>query len=680
MEDNIAIVIRRRKITRSTESMILGYCLKILLGIIAVIAFLTMIQCTVKKPEAPTWSTNLTLPLINKTYLMPEIIRKIDQPGLSLDSNGDVIFSFRKELDTLRVSENLNSSDIHQVAAENLGEININPGNPTPITVNLSDYASLILDEVPPGSFDIQRDYPPIDKFNWATISSGSLAIVINNDFGVDLDTVIVQLVDLVYSRTLATEFIPPPGIPNGGSDTVLADLSGQTVSNTLRLYIHCHTPGGTMLSLADKSLTAGLDCGAGLTVSAAQAEIPRIVKDFFQAVPLSESNTILSAELASGNLNLQIRNNTGLTSLIQIDVPDFLLDGAPYSTTCTIAPYSTQNISRDLAGYLFEPYDQIRPQQISIEVSAVIDSSAPAMVSVDQNDSILVSADITNLTFASLTGVIDSTEATYNGLNLNIDLPKGFDSLQLVNASLILEIENSINFPGILNIGVNGNSGQILNLSGAIQAGGPDFPVVSYIVDSNLASFLNPVPTAITVNGTALFGDGHTVGTVTQDDYIVSRLEISSPLEAIIGQTAFRGDIDSRDIDQNNIDLITEHILQAQFLSSIVNHLPLGVSVEIYLSGDSATVFTNPELVLGPIEVRPGVTGAGNIVVTPTESQNIIALDSLDIKILEHPILYSGQLITLAGSDGRTVKISGADYVTAGGVLQIEYRFDGEK
>ncbi len=55
------------------------------------------------------------------------------------------------------------------------------------------------------------------------------------------------------------------------------------------------------------------------------------------------------------------------------------------------------------------------------------------------------------------------------------------------------------------------------------------------------------------------------------------------------------------------------------------------------------------------------------------------MVLDSIEIKVLENPILYSTQVITLNGSGGQTVKISGADYIVAQGVISVEYIFDGE-
>ena len=71
------------------------------LGLVVILVFLTLAQCTVKKPEAPSWNSKLTIPLVNRTYTMTEIIDRIDQDGISFDSLGNVNYSLTQQLDTV---------------------------------------------------------------------------------------------------------------------------------------------------------------------------------------------------------------------------------------------------------------------------------------------------------------------------------------------------------------------------------------------------------------------------------------------------------------------------------------------------------------------------------------------------------------------------------------------------
>jgi hypothetical protein len=680
MEENIALVRRRNNRTGGFyRSPAFNFGLKLFLGFIIVLIFLTLAQCSVNKPEAPTFTTDFVIPLINRTYAIEEIIDRIDQPGLEIDSSGEIMFSIEEELDTIRIADELNIENVEERYAQTLGEVSIEPASPQPVNIALSQYVSLTLGGIQPTSFDIQAPFEPFENFSWAEISSGQIDIRVINDFGVDLDTVIVQIYDLGFSNIIAIVPLPPPGLPAGAGDTVVISLDGKIVSNQFRLDIHCHTPGGLMLSLDDKTMTAAIAFPDGLQVAAAQASVPAIAKSLSREIEISESNVIHSAVIQSGSAELVIDNKTPLHGTVQIVLSDFRSNGTPYAVSRNINSGAAETIPIDLAGYSFEPFDITRPQAIGVTASAMLESTGLSQVVVHQDDSIAVSVAISDVRLKSLTGIIDSTTASFDSVSTVFEIPKGFDSVQLVNAELVLEIENGFSFPGELDIVISGNQGKRLSLSGSVAAGDNCNPVISTIVNSSLADFLNPVPSEITASGDFLIGDGATLGTITAEDYIVPRVKISSPLELVIGETVFEGDIVSQKIEQDDIDLIADRLMQATFNFTVVNRLPIGVSVEIFFSGDSAAVYSNPELTLGPIEVDAGIIGDDGRVITAVESNNIVSIDSSDAKILEHPILYSGQIITLAGTDGQRVKISGDDYIIARGHIEIQYKFDGE-
>ncbi|MBN2226606.1 MAG: hypothetical protein JW763_04515 [candidate division Zixibacteria bacterium] len=670
---------RRRNRPAIADSFLVKYGLKILLAIIVIFVFLTMVQCSIKKPESPTWTTNLTVPLVNRTYLMPEIIDKIDQPGITMDSTGEIVFSYSEEIDTVRVDDDLNTSDISTSIDETLGAVIIRPSAPAPVTVDLEDILTPVGNDIPACSFDVTNNMPVIEDYSWATISSGGIYIVIVNDLGVNLDTVLFDVLDVINSVSLTpTPLSFPGGVGVGDRDSVFLSLSGKTVSNTLQLQIHCHTPGGTVLTLADKSMASAAAFNT-ISVTAAEAKIPEIVKNLTTGVAIDDGNTIMSADLESGTVILSLTNGSELEADVDVYLPDFTLDGVPLTRHLTIAGNSYDNVFIDLSGYTFEPLDQALPQNVACSVLAVIDSTGPAMAVVDASDNFHFSADISDLAFSSLTGVFEPTEAAFDNIDLDIDLPKGFDSLQLVNAELLLEIENTADLTGELDITVTGNNGQTLHYVKNIPTGSVAEPSYTYILDTNLAAFLNPVPSVITVDGAASFGDGATAGTIHAEDYVTARVTISSPLEVVVGTATFDGDVSSEEIEQDDIDLITDHVVEATFTTNIINHLPLGTTVAIHLSGDSATIYADPEVVIGPISVDAGVFGPDGVVTEATATENIVVLDSIEIQVLENPILYSTQVITLNGSGGQPVKISGTDYIVAQGVISVEYIFDGE-
>lgn len=676
-------VTRRKRDCLLRERPFLNCGLKLALGLGVVLIFLTAVQCSIKKPESPQWTTDMTVPVVNRTYNMQDIIDEIneDEAYLALNDQGAPVFSYTDEIDTVYVSdnlENLSTADVAYHTGEVLGEVTINPDNPAPVSIDLADHVTLILEAIPPASFDIIDTIPSLGTFSQATIASGSFDLILTNDFGVDLDTVIISLYDLAGSNLIYTETLLPPGIPDGEIDTVTIDLTGKTISDELELRLHCHTPGaGPTFSLADKSLSAAVEIGSGLTVSSAVTEVPRLIRTFSEQVPLDEDNLIESAVLESGQLDFTVTNGTSLDAEFDITFDDFTRGGNPLVITRTVAAGSTEPIGVDLADYTFAPLDQVQPQDISIDVSVVIDSTAPDMVAIDENDSLSVDADVSDLSFSSITGTFQTVEADLDPISLDLDLPKGFDEVQLVGAVLTLEVENTINVPGSLFVDVLGSNGKTLNIVGEISGG-----VTDSLQVTDLSDFLSPIPTGINVTGRASFGHGAS-GTINAADYALSTVTIAAPLQVIIPDSVnFEGDVSSEEIDQEDIDIITDHVTTATLVSTVTNHLPVGVEVMIYIDGNEANVTgldaaTPPtaQQIIGPFTVAPG-TVADHIVSEAAVSENS---NSVDIAILENETLYIGTLITLLGTDGQSVLLTAGDFVSVQGVINVEYFFDGE-
>ncbi|MCK4607598.1 MAG: hypothetical protein KAU35_09910, partial [candidate division Zixibacteria bacterium] len=148
-----------------------------------------------------------------------------------------------------------------------------------------------------------------------------------------------------------------------------------------------------------------------------------------------------------------------------------------------------------------------------------------------------------------------------------------------------------------------------------------------------------------------------------------------------IISETQIDTDTESETINQEDIDLITDHVIEISFIYDIVSHLPLGTSVKILLGGDSATLFAEPELSIGPLVIGAAPTDSITGLVSDTTStgQQELVLTNEDIRILENDTLFIGQNLILLGSDGQRVKLTANDYLTITGRFEVEYHFDGE-
>ncbi len=671
-----------REVDGTGDSALFRFGTKLGLSLVVMILVLTLMQCTVKKPESPTWETQFTVPLINRSYSMSEIIEKMDQDGIAMEVDSAITFSLSEDIDTVTLdAANLATADMSYSAVETLGLISLPAPVIAPVSLPITSINALsffLPGTIPATSFNIDSDLPPFTSFTSVGLESGGAWIRVTNNLGFAITADSVILWDPIYNRSIGREGFPPP-IPDGGTDSVHFDLAGQTISNQIETRILARTMGGTVLSTSGKNLTTSFVFDGDLSVGAATAEIPEQIYDFSTPVTLAETDAVYSATLTGGTLDLDIANQTNLAATLDITFPDLVDAGTPLSIQRAVNSLSSSTVSLDLTGYELRPTDSTVPQSINIEVTATIPGSAPSHRIVNQTDQFMVNADLSNLTFGSVAGVFGNATTSFEPTQEDIDIPEGFDSISFASAVLTLNIENAIEMPGTLDIDLVGSNGKSLTISGAIDAGGAVTPVVTSFIDSTVADFFSPIPSQITISGSAGFGDGVSEGTIRAGDYITASMDILAPLELIIGQAVVEPDIESEEIDQDDVDAITDQVIEARLIYNVINRLPLGASVNLFLSGDSATVISDPEVsFVDEIFILAAPTTAGIANDTISTGYQTVIIDSADFRVIENETLYIGTQIVLEDTEGQPVKLVASDYIQILGRIEVDYRFDG--
>lgn len=655
---------------------------KLALSLVVVVVFLTLVQCTVKKPEAPTWTTQFTVPVVNRIYGMAEIVDKIDQDGIAMDQDSNVVYSVARDIDTVRLNgDELRTPDIAYAVSQELGEVAIDPPSLPAATLDLSEISGLatyIPGTVPETGFSANSDLPTINSFSSLTITSGLAYVVVTNNLGFDLASLDIELFDVINNQVVGAQSIIG-GLPDGATDSVMFALGGRTISNDLVARFDAYTLGAAVLSASGKNLSTELRFGNTLTVASATAEIPALSRTFSETVALGESDPVYRATLSNGSLSLTLDNNTNLSATLDISFPDLNQGGSPFSVQRSVPANSSQVVDIDLTGYELAPSDSTAPQNIAVEVVADVLGTAPQQVDVSQIDDFAVTAALSGLEFGSVTGRFSTVSSTIDPRVEVIDVPDGFDQITLTTAILTLEIENGVQLPGSVDLTLDGDNGKTLNVSGSIASGTAGGAVVSTIIDSTVADFLSPVPSQITISGGGTFGDGVTEGTISADDYIFGRVNILAPLEMIIDSALVEADVESEEINQSDIDAITDHVVEARFYYNVINHLPIGTNVSISLSGDSAVVYTSPELLFDDIFVTAAPVTAGIASDTVSTGYQLILLDNDDVQILKNDTLYIGSQILLEDTGGLPVRLTNSDYIQVIGRIEVDYRFDSD-
>lgn len=678
-----AEISRKKQPVNFWESFIFKYSSRILLSLIVITIFLTLVQCTVKSPEAPTWNTTFSVPVINRLYQMDELVEKIGQDELGIDSLGNVSFSVTETIDPIGIdTAQLATADISFSQSEVLGLIDINPPVFTPLNVSLSSITGLAT-ALPGDSafvdslmFSISNNFPQIQEFSSATIATGHIDISVDNYLGVSIDTLLIQLYDRQTASVVQLDTVVQ-SIPDSSSYLHTMNLNGRTLSNYLRVDVAAFTPGGLVQNFSARSIQTNADFGSTITVSEAVAQVPPMPDMNFSnklGLSLNPGEQIDSAQLGSGNIIMYVTNNSSLDATVNITVPSLELGGTTYTLSQPILGGQTININTDLANYNLIPLDDT----VLINLAVSLPGSGINLVPINETDSFTVSTSIGNLTFNSISGIIPDNTTNFANITQELTAPDGFNEISFVSAVLSLNIENGVDLPGNLACTLSASNGKVLEITGTIAPKGTAVRQLTTITNNDVADFLNPIPDSVTIGGSISFGD-NVAHTLNVSDSIFASFDIYAPLHVKVDNAEITDiDIEREALDSSDMAQITEHVTEARFVYTITSHLPLGISAVVAMGSDSAALYTTPELVIdtfyaaaAPVDPLTGIT------TTEQVSEGEILLDSLDIQILQNDTLFIRPILVLNSSDTSGVLLTGSDYFSIQGRIEVEYLFD---
>lgn len=641
----------------------------LILSVLLFSVLLLSIQCSIKKPTAPSWNTILTIPLTSKHYGMDTLIVKIDDPHLKTDSLGNPYFSFSEDLDTVEIREHLILSPASKHFSDTLGAVNLTPSETSRNTVSLADISPWGAGAVPDTDFVFPLRVETVDFFTQAAVQSGNATLIVENQLGVDFDSVVVNIVDSVTSSVVAT-FVFPDGIPDAETDTQTTNLSPQTISNQLYYDVYAHTPGDTIFTTSGKYLRLELSI-KDILVSQAIAQIPSISLEKNDTLGFTPSEVVIdSATIKTGSVSFNLNNFSNLEADVEVQLPDFVSGGNALTIHRTISGGGTTNVNAPLDGYSFVP--QVS-QALRVQVNALTHNSEGELVTFNSSDSIKLDASTSEIKFSKISGAIPQTPIEIDAMQRGLNLPDGFENTQLTNASLGLEISNGVGLPIDFAVSIQGDNGKTLNLNGHSPAGSADDPSQSTIIESDLSDFLNPVPANIIVTGTALCGEENNNATITDKDFVFAKVKIVSPLQFVMGPSDVEIESSSHELNEDTRDLLSNNLNWGKLVVNVVNHLPLGASVEFYVSSNQANLFTNPDLTIGPISVGSGVIGEDGLVEDTVMSSSTVQLTSEEMKIFQKMPFYIAGNVHFPGTNGQEVKATGLDYLNVSAHLQIE-------
>ena len=262
--------------------------------------------------------------------------------------------------------------------------------------------------------------------------------------------------------------------------DSVDLDLAGKVIRDRLRVTVYIHTPGGYLNSTAGRMVRIAAYFPDSIFVTSATAILPLADRTFADTIDFSNDIQASRAVFQSGQVDVEITNQSNLTFEVQLRLPDLTRDGSVLRVSGYLEPDSSEKMTVDLQDLTYRN-PGLPGTPLCVEVGLhTPGSSVPVQVSAA--DRFTVWVDVKSPVLESVTGILPPTVLSVDGLSAELNLPEGFENVGLASGELQLEILSSLAFPGEFSLELTGGPSQTLSIAGHILPAPPGDTLTSYI------------------------------------------------------------------------------------------------------------------------------------------------------------------------------------------------------
>ncbi|OGC92536.1 MAG: hypothetical protein A2W25_07525 [candidate division Zixibacteria bacterium RBG_16_53_22] len=652
----------------------------ILLLTLPAVTGILVAACGIKKPQAPSWYSDWTLPLVNRHIDMAEILSHFDGSNVCYDSAGNPGINIIQPIDTVSLDDQLTVDSAELYLKDSLGLIEIVPPSGTQGTIALDQIAQPNLGYVPPSGFELSQALQPFDRFDWATVDSGLLNITLFNALEIDLDTLILTIIDAGDSHVIGTAVFAG-GLDYLETETSDIDLAGQTISNAIVLSYHGHTPGGPLLNISGQYLRATVSFSQTLTVSAARGEVPRITRTKSDTYRIEDSTVVELAIISDGVLIFDVANETDLPCSVVVRSPNFRLNGTDFSLSEQLSSHDYRIFAVDISGYTFIPQGAQAPQQVEVEMINTIPASAPARHEFHAADSLSLHLDVSNISFESLTGRIKPTPVDIDPVTRSMDLPEGFEQSRLTDATLDISIANNSCVPASLDLDVTAGE-EVIHLSGMVapkpSIDSPPMTTVFSATHDQTREFFDPPPDQIVISGGGVINPAYQLASLSSGDYIAGELTIESPFAIALDDTIeFSPEVSTVAIEDSRPHDFGDKVYGGDLRAILENGLPLGTRIALYIGNraDSTLYTDTSSLVMGPYAMGPAIIGPSGEAIQPVTSMISDTIGESHLWLFDGDSVFVGQVIEMFPTDTSGIIINGSDYIGIRAIASLRIR-----
>ncbi len=632
-------------------------------GFIAVVIALSLMQCSLKKPEAPSWESTFRLPVAEDRLSAANLLLRFPDGDEWVSESGQIGLFWTDTLDTVTLAPDLELPTQSATVPQALNQVIVGAPAQDSVRTPLSDYYAGPAGNVPPFNISDTDTLGPLAGYTWIAPGSGEAWLRVENQIGLDFDSVTVWLTDPGAGLLGTYDFAG--GLAAGSADSLPIGLVGRRLSNTLEYQLYAHTPGGTLLTLANRYLALSFRFSDSLSLDSGLLEVPQVVRSTSEPFGFAGSGDVVSmreATLSGGQLTFTVTNQTRLAAAVTLQVPGFTQSGVALTRNLAVQPQSVLGVSVNLAGYEFRPDAPQAPQHFIVNAQATTVPTSPAHVRIDRHDSVIVSAQLSGVVAGVFTGVLAPQRVTLPTVQRNVNVPSEWSAFHPAEAALSVELENGSGADAAVSLLLdNGTDSQIV--AGPVAAGSPGAPTLTTLSHGNVAFLLDPFPSWLRAGGSATFGDSVSEVTISGQDFALARVSVAAPLAVRIDTVTLEGDAERLDIEGSDVPGFVDRMLSGLLHVDLGNHLPVACEVTFFAALDSANVYSAPDLLLGPVAVAAGRTQVSGAVIDTSRTVAALPLDPADLDLFTHGTLYLGYQLFLPGSSGQVVRFLPADY-----------------
>lgn len=630
------------------------------------------------------WEPTLSVPFAKSTITFRDIIG--NDSSILTNNDSSLVYVYRQDSVFSISSDSLMqfSTNISQQYSFSLGAINFD---------NFSDSGKIAINDILPymdqNTVDTLKKYdgsnnvfppfklsnnftlnlPALNNFSYLTFSRGTLTIVATNKLPVTIDTIFYNLVDTKSGDTLITAKIL--NLPPGAANTSVADLSGRTLGNQLKVVARAFSSSGSYPDKVPIDLSKGITFtfnAQNLSVVSGKAVIPQqvaITKNEMLNLNTDKGVRLYLATLSGGSLNYSVQSGLNVNLNATMTFPTALKDNKPLTENISVPAGNQTSNTSDLSGFSFDlrtdPAQKYNRLPVSFTASI---PSTDQMVSFDSSNRVTATFGIKKVKFSSLNGYLGKQSYEINPGEFSFDL----NFLNNLNGSLAFtHPEIDLRYRNDFGVPVKAKLYMQAFKKGSSKPHNLNFDSVTFKYprvsgqtvygtvninkdNSSIVDFLSCLPDSVRYYGGFVTNpNGLTDNFISQNAHFTADADIRIPFSFKTSGVEFTDTVTDVHISPDDIPADSGTIV-----AGISNGLPFQISIRLVFP-DSITGETLRTLNIGTIaSAKVNNSGTEN---TPTSSVLNIAIPEGFIDDIQHANTMIIHL-TVATYNGGTVPV----------------------